>query len=158
MLERGDRKQRNTLLSSQAMVVPSGSITVAGALLFPLLRIPCHRSAQSVSDHHQHRKPPNSQTSSMIPPFEETAPFLYQTVLQHPIPLFARSYKSSMIASSLLIRLNQIKLRPLSSVASYHQVPSGTRTGVSCLIECSDPSHPNKKCTTQLLALCCKGY
>lgn len=158
MLERGDRKESNTLLSSQAMVVPSGSITVAGALLFPLSRIPCHRSPQSVSDHHQHRKQLNCQTSFMTPPFEVTARFLCQTVHQHPIPLFARSYKSSMIASSLSIPLNQIKSRPLSSVASYHQVPSGTRTGVSCLIECSDPSHPNKKCTMQLLALCCRGY
>lgn len=115
-------------------------------------------SVQSVSGHHRHGKPPDCQTSSMTPPFEETARFLFQNVHQHPIPLFAKSYKSSMIASSLSIRLNQIKPGPLLSVASYHQVPSGTRTGVSCLIKCSDPMHPNKKYTTQLLALCCRGY
>ena len=115
-------------------------------------------SVQSVSGRHHHGKPPDYQTSSMTPPFEETARFLYQNVHQQPIRLFAKSYKSSMIASSLSIRLNQIKSRPLSSVASYHQVPSGTRTGVSCLIEYSDPIHPNKKYTMQLLALYCRGY
>lgn len=160
MLERGDPNcsQRNTLLSSQAMVVSSGSITVAGTLLLPLSRMLSHRSAQSVSGRHQHRKPLDCQTSSMTPPFGETARFLYQNVHQHPTHPFAKSYKSSMIASSLSIRPNQIKSRPLSSVASYHRVPSGTRTGVSCLIECSDPKHPNKKYTMQLPAHCCRGY
>ena len=158
-LERGDQSNaRNTLLSSQAMVA-SGSITVAGKL-FPLLllRMSFHCPAQSVFGRHHHGKPPDCQTSSMTPPFEEMARFLYQNVHRQPIRLFAKSYKLSMIASSLSIRLNQIKSRPLSSVASYHQVPSGTRTGVSCLIECSDPIHPNKKYTMQLLALCYRDY
>ncbi len=128
------------------------------APFLPLLRASFHRSVQSVSGHHHHGKPPDYQTSSMTPPFEETARFLCQNVHQHPIPPFAKSYRSSMIASSLSIRPNQIKPRPLLSVALYHRVPSGTRTGVSCLIECSDPMHPNKKYTTQLLALCCRGY
>ena len=141
------------------MVVPSGSITVAGTLLLlSLLKKTFHLSVQSVSGHHHHGKPPGCQTSSMTPPFEETARFPCQNAHQHPIPLFAKLFRLSMIASSLSIRLNQIKPRPLLSVASYHQVPSGTRTDASCLIECSDPNHPNKKYTTQLLALCCRGY
>ncbi len=147
-------------LFPHTMVVPSGSITVAGMFLFlSLLRTSfIILRFQSVSGHHQHGRQPDSRTSSTTPPFEETARFLCQHVHQHPIPLFAKLCGSSMIASSLSTRLNQIKPRPLLSVASYHQVPSGTRTGDSCSIESSDPMHPNKKYTTQLLALCCSDY
>ena len=140
-------------------MVPSGSIAVAGTPSFlSVPKIALHHSGQFACGHRHLGKPLDYQTLSTTRPFEEMACSLCRSVRQHPTPQFAKSSKLSTTASSPSIPLNQTKRRPLLNVASYHQVPNGTRTGASCLIGCSDPTRLNKKCTMQPLALCCRGY
>ena len=128
------------------------------AVCLPLSRERSHFRAQFVCGHRLLGKPPNCQISSTTPPFEERARFLYQNVLQRPTPPFAKWSKLSMTASLPLIRLSQIKQRPLSSVASYLQAQDGTKTDASCSIGSFDPTRLNRKCMMQLHALCCRDY
>src|SRR5713101_1435164 len=128
------------------------------AMLAIATRIFPHLHAQFACGHLRLGKPPNCQALSTTPPSEETAHFLCQNAPQRPIPLFAKSCKSSMTAYLPSTRPNQIKQRPLLSAASYLQAQSDTKTDASCLTESFDPMRPNKKCLIQLHALCCRGY
>src|SRR5216683_1730927 len=60
-----------------------------------------------------------------------------------------RGYAISFVsATNFFLLFCSVRVRP----------PNGTRTGASCLIGCFDPMRLNRKYTTQLLALCCRGY
>src|SRR5713226_8844554 len=117
-------------------------------------RMHSHVHVQFACGHRQLGKPPDYRGLSTTPPFEEMAHFLCQNAPQLPILLFAKLYKLSMTASSHSTRPNQIKRKPLLSVASCLQAQSGIKTDASCLIRSFDPMRLNKKCMMQLRALC----